>query len=53
MYSKGIHTEALFTYREINNESNVNYFFKIVPLAFNTIIPASFSLFEALLKFLV
>ena len=49
MYLKSI--EAVFTKREINNEVNV-ILFKIGPLVFKKLIPASIFLVEAPLKIL-
>ena len=49
MCSKSIEIEALLTKREINKESNIN-FFVIVFLVYSTLIPVSVPLTEALLN---
>ena len=50
MCSKSNETEAVFTKIETNKEWNHN-FFKIILLAFRTLVPVSFPWFEAPLKF--
>ena len=52
MLLKSIKTEVVFTKKEINNEWNINFLLNS-PLEFDILIPLSFHLVEAPLKFLL
>ena len=44
IFFKSIQSEGKVRKTEINNERNVNFFFKVVPLVFNECVPVRFPL---------